>query len=478
MKALWITLLLLLGPLPPVQAANPLLANPLLQSEESEILPVAPVAMTVTAPAAGQSSGAAQSEQDRLAGMLAGSSLALTLAAFFGAGLLIAFTPCVFPMYPILTGIIAGAGSKLSTGRAFSLSFLYVQGMAITYTALGLVVASAGAQVQAAFQHPAILVALSLLFVVLAAAMFGLFNLQLPSGLQERLNAISNKQKGGSMAGVLVMGVISGLVASPCTTAPLTGALLYVAQSGDMVLGGLALYALSMGMGLPLLLLGTSGGKLLPRAGAWMETIKHLFGFMLLAVPVLLLGRLLPEWSENLLWAALLLVAFSYLAQANSTSRGGFWKGARTLAIFLGLFSGAVLGYRTLFPPAAVQQAEQHGQFQKVRNLAEMQQVIAAASAQGKPVMVDFYADWCVACKEFEKYTFTDPRVQARFKDMVLVQTDVTDNTEQDIEMMNHYQVLGLPTLLFFDGQGQELKTLRVTGFQKADRFLETLARL
>ncbi|WP_406664524.1 protein-disulfide reductase DsbD [Gallaecimonas sp. GXIMD1310] len=423
-----------------------------------------------------------QSEQDRLAAMLAGGNLWLTLAAFFAAGLLIAFTPCVFPMYPILTGIIAGAGNRLTTGRAFVLSLVYVQGMAITYTLLGLVVASAGAQVQAAFQAPAVLIGLSVLFVVLAAAMFGAFNLQLPSGLQARLNSLSNQQKAGSLAGVLVMGIISGLVASPCTTAPLTGALLYVAKSGDLLLGALALYALSLGMGLPLLLLGSTGGKWLPKAGAWMETIKHLFGFILLAVPILLLGRLVADSWQQLAWALWLLLTFGFLAQANSGTAPGFFKGLRTMLVFIGLYAGAWLGQQVLFPAApavtgaATQPAGHH--FIKVRNLQEMQAELAKAKAAGKPVMVDFYADWCVACKEFEKYTFSDPRVQQRFSQMVILQTDVTESTSEQVQMMEHFQILGLPTLLFFDQQGQELSALRVTGFEKPDKFLKTLDKL
>ncbi|EKE69890.1 protein-disulfide reductase DsbD [Gallaecimonas xiamenensis] len=438
-------------------------------------VPVDPV--VAEAPAATAPEQGFVSEQNQLAQMLAGSSLGLTLLAFFGAGVLIAFTPCVFPMYPILTGIIAGAGKQLTTRRAMWLSFIYVQGMAITYTALGLIVASAGAQVQAAFQHPAVLIGLSLLFLLLAVAMFGGLNLQLPSGLQERLNALSNQQKAGSVPGVLVMGVISGLVASPCTTAPLTGALLFVAQSGDLLLGALALYALSLGMGLPLMLIGSTGSQWLPRAGAWMETIKHLFGFILLAVPLLLLGRLVPDHWALLAWAAWLLVTFAFLAQANSSTQPGFWKGVRTLVAFLGLFAGAMLGYRTLFEqaPASAPVQQEAGHFKKVRNLAEMQAAITEAAASGKPVMVDFYADWCVACKEFEKYTFSDPGVKARFANMVLLQTDVTESTSEQVAMMDHFAILGLPTILFFGPDGQERQDLRVTGFQKPVQFLKTL---
>ncbi|MED5524041.1 MAG: protein-disulfide reductase DsbD [Pseudomonadota bacterium] len=442
-------------------------------------VPVDPVA-TTAAPSHAPAQGYV-SEQNKLAAMLAGSGLGLTLLAFFGAGVLIAFTPCVFPMYPILTGIIAGAGNKLTTGRAVWLSFIYVQGMAITYTALGLLVASAGAQVQALFQSPVVLIGLSLLFVMLAVVMFSGANLQLPSALQERLNRVSNQQQAGSVTGVLVMGVISGLVASPCTTAPLTGALLFVAQSGNLLTGALALYVLSLGMGLPLMLIGSTGSKWLPKAGAWMETIKHLFGFILLAVPILLLGRLVPDSWALIAWALWLLVTFAFLAQANSTSQPGFWKGVRTLVAFLGLFAGAMLGYQTLFAPQVatpVASTTQDGHFKRVRNLAEMQAAIKAAASEGTPIMVDFYADWCVACKEFEKYTFSDPQVKARFAKMVLLQTDVTESTTEQVAMLNHFDILGLPTLLFFDKNGNEITALRVTGFQKPAQFLKTLDQL
>jgi thiol:disulfide interchange protein DsbD len=271
------------------------------------------------------------SQQDRLAAALGSQGFWISVAAFFALGLGLAFTPCVFPMYPILTGIIAGAGHRLSTRRAFLLSFVYVQGMAVTYTLLGLVVASAGLKFQAALQHPYVLIGLSVMFVLLALSMFGLYTLQLPSSLQTRLSGFSNRQQGGSVLGVGIMGMISGLVCSPCTTAPLSGALIYVAQSGDLWLGGAALYALSLGMGLPLLLLGTSGGKLLPRAGAWMDVIKQLFGFALLAVPILLLSRLLSDLVATLLWLGWALVLCAYLYHHNQhrahslgKSLGGF----------------------------------------------------------------------------------------------------------------------------------------------------------
>lgn len=294
------------------------------------------------------------SEQHQLADMLKQDSLLLTLVAFFIGGLLLSFTPCVFPMYPILTGIIVGAGKDLTTKKAFSLSFFYVQGMAVTYTLLGIIVALAGAQFQAMFQHPVVLIALSVLFIFLALSMFGVFNLALPASWQNKLNNLSNKQKGGSIAGVVMMGVISGLVASPCTTAPLTGALLYISQTGDVVLGASALYALSLGMGLPLLILGSSGGKLLPKAGAWMNIIKNIFGLLLLAVPIFLLERFIPEVASQALWALLILGSASYFYVANQNSAldkpKGFGFGLRSLLIFLMMFAGANMTYQLIMP--------------------------------------------------------------------------------------------------------------------------------
>lgn len=289
------------------------------------------------APASLQGTDVPGSQQDRLAAALGSQGFWISVAAFFALGLGLVFTPCVFPMYPILTGIIAGAGHRLSTRRAFLLSFVYVQGMAVTYTLLGLVVASAGLQFQAALQHPYVLIGLSVMFVLLALSMFGLYTLQLPSSLQTRLSGFSNRQQGGSVAGVAIMGMISGLVCSPCTTAPLSGALIYVAQSGDLWLGGAALYALSLGMGLPLLLLGTSGGKLLPRAGAWMDVIKQLFGFALLAVPILLLSRLLSDQMATLLWLGWGLVLCGYLYHHNQHRSHSVGKSLGGFVLLLGM---------------------------------------------------------------------------------------------------------------------------------------------
>ena len=422
-----------------------------------------------------------KSEQHQLSDMLKQDSLLLTLIAFFVGGLLLSFTPCVFPMYPILTGIIVGQGEGLTTKKAFTLSFFYVQGMAITYTLLGVVVAMAGAKFQAVFQHPIVLIGLSVLFIFLALSMFGVFNLALPASWQNKLNNLSNKQKGGSITGVLIMGVISGLVASPCTTAPLTGALLYISQTGDVILGASALYALSLGMGLPLLILGSSGGKLLPKAGAWMNIIKNIFGLLLLAVPVFLLERFIPVVASQALWALLILASASYFYVANQNHAAaqneqqgkGFWYGLRSLVIFLMLFFGANLAYQLVFPSSSVVANDaQHPSFKQVTSLTQLHNEVKRANMQGKTVMVDLYADWCIACKEFEKYTFVDAEVQKALSNSVWLQIDMTDfDSTNNAELVQHYTILGLPSILFFDLQGNELTKQRTTGFMKAAEF-------
>ncbi|WP_421211765.1 protein-disulfide reductase DsbD [Aeromonas enteropelogenes] len=421
---------------------------------------------------------APSSQQDKLAAALGSQGFWLSIAAFFALGLGLAFTPCVFPMYPILTGIIAGAGHRLSTRSAFLLSFVYVQGMALTYTLLGLVVASAGLQFQAALQHPYVLIGLSVMFVLLALSMFGLYTLQLPSSLQTRLSGLSNRQQGGSVAGVAIMGMISGLVCSPCTTAPLSGALIYVAQSGDLWLGGAALYALSLGMGLPLLLLGTSGGKLLPKAGAWMDVIKQLFGFALLAVPILLLSRLWSDQATTLAWLGWGLALCAYLYHHNQHQPHSIGKSLRGFVLLLAMISAVVVGKDLLLPPSGAQtSAETRApQFIRIKTLDDLKTQLAAA--RGKPVLLDLYADWCVACKEFEHKTFSDPAVRERFADMVLLQADVTANDDADVELLNGLNVLGLPTLIFFDRAGNELTGQRVTGFMGPAEFLAQLDKL
>ncbi|MFM5103874.1 protein-disulfide reductase DsbD [Aeromonas veronii] len=446
-----------------------------------KLIDVTPLVTATTAPTAETAQSVAPvSQQDQLAAALGNQGFWLSIVAFFALGLGLAFTPCVFPMYPILTGIIAGAGHRLSTGRAFLLSMVYVQGMAVTYTLLGLVVASAGLKFQAALQHPYVLIGLSVMFVLLALSMFGLYTLQLPSSLQTRLSGLSNRQQGGSVVGVAIMGMISGLVCSPCTTAPLSGALIYVAQSGDLWLGGAALYALSLGMGLPLLLLGTSGGKLLPKAGAWMDVIKQLFGFALLAVPILLLSRLWSDQIATLAWLGWGLLLCGYLYHHNQHQPHSVAKSVRGFVLLLAMISAVVVGKDLLqpAPPAAIttDASQTAPQFIRVKTLDDLK--VQLAAARGKPVLLDLYADWCVACKEFEHKTFSDPAVRERFGQMVLLQADVTANDDADIELLNGLNVLGLPTLIFFDREGKELTGQRVTGFMGPAEFLGRLDQL
>jgi thiol:disulfide interchange protein DsbD len=417
-------------------------------------------------------SSAPVSEQLQLLDKLQTDSTVKALFLFFLLGLGLAFTPCVFPMYPILTSIIVGQGQQLSGKRAFSLSMAYVQGMAISYSLLGLLVASLGLQFQTYFQHPVVLIAISILFVFLALAMFGVFNLSLPEKWQNKVNSLSNKQQGGSIKGAALMGLLSGLVASPCTTAPLTAALLYVAQSGDLALGALTLYILSMGMGLPLLILGSTGGKFLPKAGAWMDVVKASFGFLLLAVPVWLLSRFLPAYVVVIAATLVLLMLAVYLHRlsqqlsAGSTGQSVSWMLA--FVIVLGT-TGANLWYwlpgTTVAPVAGQGVATQNTEFKLVKTLDELQQEVKKSADAGKPVLVDLFAEWCVACKEFEHITFADGEVKSLMAQFTLIKVDVTNATDQDQQLLDHFQVLGLPTLLLFDKNGSELTQSRITGF-------------
>ncbi|HEE0082418.1 TPA: protein-disulfide reductase DsbD [Citrobacter youngae] len=382
-------------------------------------------------------------------------------------GIGIAFTPCVLPMYPLISGIVLGGKQRLSTGRALLLTFIYIQGMALTYTALGLVVAAAGLQFQAALQHPYVLIGLAIVFTLLALSMFGLFTLQLPSSLQTRLTLMSNRQQGGSPGSVFAMGAISGLICSPCTTAPLSAILLYIAQSGNMWLGGGTLYLYALGMGLPLMLITVFGNRLLPKSGPWMEHVKTAFGFVILALPVFLLERIIgDEWGIRL-WS-LLGVAFFGWAFITSLQAKHAWM--RIVQIVL--LAAALVCVRPLQDwafGAPHTQTQAHLNFTPVASVDALNQ--ALEQAKGRPVMLDLYADWCVACKEFEKYTFSNPQVQQALGNTVLLQADVTANNAQDVALLKHLQVLGLPTILFFDAEGKEHPEARVTGFMDAATF-------
>lgn len=407
----------------------------------------------------------AQSVPDRSAPAAPTLPFSALWALLIGIG--IAFTPCVLPMYPLISGIVLGGKSRLSTGRALLLTVLYVQGMALTYTALGLVVAAAGLQFQAALQHPYVLVGLSVIFTLLALSMFGLFTLQLPSSVQTRLSLMSNRQQGGSAGGVFAMGAIAGLICSPCTTAPLSAILLYIAQSGNLWLGGGTLYLYALGMGIPLILVTLFGNRLLPKSGPWMEQVKIAFGFAILALPVFLLERILGETWGLRLWS---LLGVAFFGWAFITCLTGTRRGIRVLQIVLlgaALVSAKPLQDWAFGVSASAPQAQLN--FTRIANVDELNQ--ALAQARGKPVMLDLYADWCVACKEFEKYTFSDPQVQAALKETVLLQVDVTANSAEDAALLRHLGVPGLPTILFFDAQGNAQPAQRVAGFMDAEAF-------
>lgn len=424
------------------------------------------------------------SEQYRLLDiLLEEGNLSYKLVLFLLVGIALAFTPCVFPMYPILSGLVIGQGNNISMSRAFIMSFVFVQGMAITYSILGLVVASAGVQFQAALQSPLLLSIFIILFIVLAIALFGGFEIQLPSAWQAKLNGIANQQKSGNLVGVFIMGIISGLVASPCTTAPLTGILLFIAQSGDLVLGFSALYALSLGMGIPLILFGMTGGKLLPKAGSWMNVVKVTFGFMMLTVAILFVERIIIHPYTDLLWAGVGFALFIYYFTLNQNTTTSVWKGIRNAVIIAGILSAFAYAHqavqtvhpnvdKNLTSAAQSQQADTgHPAFLVVKDLGDLAAKIERANMAGKSVMVDLYADWCVACKEFEKYVFPDADVIDALSNTVWLQIDMTDNTPTNLAFQETFDVTGLPTILFFDVTGNELTQSRITGMLPPSEF-------
>ena len=390
-------------------------------------------------------------------------------------GIGIAFTPCVLPMYPLISGIILGRQRPHSMKRIFLLSLVYVQGMALTYTVLGMIVAAAGLQFQAALQSPWVLIVLSVMFIALALSMFGLFSLQLPSSVQTRLALWSNEQKGGSLPGVFIMGALAGLICSPCTTAPLSAILLYIAQSGNLLAGAGTLYLYALGMGIPLIIVTMFGNKLLPRSGPWMSYVKEGFGFVILALPVFLLERVIGDVWGLRLWSLLGVAFFGWALLLSLKSQLGV---VRILQLIF--LAAALVVSRPLqdwaFAPAVNTATPQHAlSFQKIHNVDELND--ALTGAQGKRVMLDLYADWCVACKEFEKYTFSAPEVQNELANTLLLQADVTKNSPEQKALLKRLEVLGLPTIIFFGPDGQELPRSRVTGFMDAAAFTAHLQK-
>ena len=428
------------------------------------------------------------SEQDEIANALRSGNTWLTLLVFFGAGLLLALTPCVFPMIPILSGIIVGQGSEITTRKAFFLSLVYVLAMALTYTVVGVLVGLSGENIQAWFQNPWIIGSFAAIFVALSFSMFGFYELQMPSSIQNKLASISNSQQGGNIAGVAIMGFLSALIVGPCVTAPLVGALIYIAETGDAVLGGMALFSLSMGMGAPLLLIGASAGKLLPKAGAWMEAVKAVFGVLLLALAIWLLDRVVPVEVTMTLSAALIMVSAIYMGAIDHIDAGAsgwkkLWKGTGMVMLIYGIIIliGVASGGNSLMQPlkglsiggglGGAQQQVSKLAFTKIKGVEGLNAELAKAQAAGKPVMLDFYADWCVSCKEMEAFTFSDPAVHAALDGVTLLKADVTADDEKDKALNKHFGIFGPPAIMFFGTDGNERRNYRVVGYVPADQF-------
>jgi thiol:disulfide interchange protein DsbD len=450
-------------------------------------------AVVVAAEAATAPATSAQSAEK---GALQSGNLLLICGVFLLAGLLLSFTPCVLPMVPILSSIIVGQGQPVSRLRGFTLAASYSLGMALVYTALGVAAGLAGEGLAATLQNPWVLGSFALMLAGFSLSMFGVYQLQMPAALQARATETSGRLKGGRVLGVFAMGGLSALILGPCVAAPLAGALVYISQTRDVLVGGAALFSMACGMSLPLLLVGVSAGSLLPRAGVWMESVKHAFGVMLLAVAIWMVSPVLPGWLLMAMVGALLVItavymgAFERMPDHPGASRGWprLFKGVGVLFALVGAvqFVGLLSGGRDVLQPlshlaqrqggadSGVAMAQPHDglSFKRVGTLAELDAAVASA---GKPVMLDFYADWCVSCKEYEKFTFRDPRVQDRLRDVVLLQVDVTANNEHDKALLKRFELFGPPGLVFFDPQGREKADARVVGYQPGDQFLDSL---
>ena len=423
-------------------------------------------------------------ESGRIASLLRDAGVGLVLASFFGFGLLLAFTPCTFPMIPILSGIIVGQGQHISRMRALALSLAYVLGMAATYALAGVAAGLSGTMLTAALQNAWVLGGFALLFVLLSLSMFGFYELQMPTALQSRLSATASHQRGGQLGGVAFMGVLSALIVGPCVAAPLAGALLYIAQTGDAMLGGLALFVMALGMGAPLVLVGVGTRSILPKIGPWMEGVKKAFGVMLLALAVWMVTPVVPAAFTMFAWAALLVFSGIFLRALDPLPRRAhgwqrFWKGAGVVMLLVGaaMLIGALAGSRDPLQPLAVMRggttetAPQPG-FERVDSIAELEARLAATN---RPVMLDFYADWCVSCKEMERFTFTNADVARRMGQMNLLKADVTANTEEHKALLQRFNLFGPPGIIFFDAEGREITDLRVVGFMRAGPFGEIL---
>jgi len=460
---------------------------PPMQSSVTLALPVA----TSVAPAEPAQVTVAVSEQDQIVNALKQDGFALTLLSFFGFGLLLAFTPCIFPMIPILSGIIVGQGHQISTRKAFLLSLSYVFASALMYTLFGILAALFGSNLQATFQEPWVIAVFSSLFIVLSLSMFGFYNLEVPKSLQALMHNSSDKHRDGSYLGAGIMGALSSLIVGPCVAAPLAAALIYIGQTGDVVLGGSALFVMGLGMGVPLLLLGASAGKLLPKAGDWLKSTKAVFGVIMLGVALWMLSRILPAAVTMFLSAMLLIIPAIYLSAidplpAPASGWRKLWKGLGLMMLVFGILQliGLSAGNSNLLQPlqglalGGQAQAKQGIDFQRINTVAELEAKIRQAATNGQPVMLDFYAEWCVSCKEMEAYTFADPQVRQHLANFVLLQADVTDNNEDDKALLKRFELIGPPGIIFFAADGSEKTGSRVVGYQDAAAFIKTLQRL
>ncbi len=447
---------------------------------------IEPAAAGGAAPGTAPAVPAPGDESSRIAGLFKGSSTALVLLSFFGFGLLLSLTPCVFPMIPILSGIIVNHGHAVSHLRAFVLSLAYVLGMAVAYAAVGVAAGLSGTLLSAALQNAWVLGGFALVFVVLSLSMFGLYELQMPAALQSRVSDTANRQ-GGSLPAIALMGALSALIVGPCVAAPLAGALLYIAQTGNATLGGAALFVMALGMGAPLLLVGAFSRSLLPKSGPWMEGVKKFFGVVMLATALWLVSPVIPLWLQMLGWALLMIIPAIFLhaldplpPHAHAWQRLGKGLGVMLVvggaAMLVGMLGGARDPLQPLgFLRSGVAAEVPATTFEHVATIEQFEARLAASKSAGKPVMLDFYADWCVSCKEMERFTFADPQVAARLKQFVLLKADVTANTAADTALLKRFGLFGPPGIIFFDAAGRELVDLRVVGFQPAEQFLPTL---